>query len=75
MPKETDPDKMSRRQQIVATYRMAKQSDRRLGLWLFGAFVVGAALGFGLFWIFPVGGPIGILIAVVGSLLKGLLTI
>ena len=73
MPKDVDPEKMSRRQQIVATYKMAKQSDRRLGLWVLGAFVVGAAIGFGLFWIFPGGGPIGVAIAVAGGLLTGLL--
>ncbi len=73
MPKDVDPEKMSRRQQIVATYKMAKQSDRRLGLWVFGAFVVGAAIGFGLFWIFPGDGPIGVAIAVAGGLLTGLL--
>jgi F0F1-type ATP synthase assembly protein I len=73
MPKDVEPEKMSRRQQFVATYKMAKQSDRRLGLWVLGAFVVGAAIGFGLFWIFPGGGPIGLAIAVVGGLLMGLL--
>jgi hypothetical protein len=73
MPKDVDPEKMSRRQQFVATYKMAKQSDRRLGLWVLGTFVAGAAIGFGLFWIFPGGGPIGVAIAVVGGLLMGLL--
>jgi len=73
MPKNEDPEKMSRRQQFVATYRMAKQSDPHLGLWLLGTFVVGAAIGFGLFWFLPGAGPIGLLIAVVGGLLTGLL--
>ena len=73
MPKDVDPEKMSRRQQFVATYRMAKQSDPHLGLWLLGTFVVGAAIGFGLFWFLPGGGPIGLLIAVAGGLLTGLL--
>jgi hypothetical protein len=73
MPKDVDPEKMSRRQQFVATYKMAKQSDRRLGLWLLGAFVVGAAVGFGLFWFLPGGGTIGLLIAIAGGLLMGLL--
>jgi len=73
MPKDVDPEKMSRRQQFVATYRMAKQSDPHLGLWLLGTFVVGAAIGFGLFWFLPGAGPIGLLIAVVGGLLTGLL--
>ena len=39
-PKPVDPDKMSRRQQFVATYRMAKKTDTRIGLWLLGAFVL-----------------------------------
>jgi hypothetical protein len=52
---------------------MAKQSDRRLLLWLLGAFVLGAAIGFGVFWFLPGGGPIGLVIAVAGSLLLGLL--
>ena len=73
MPKNEDPEKMSRRQQFVATYRMAKQSDPHLGLWLLGTFVVGAAIGFALFWFLPGAGPIGLLIAVVGGLLTGLL--
>ena len=73
MPKDVDPEKMSRRQQFVATYRMAKQSDPHLGLLLLGTFVVGAAIGFGLFWFFPGGGPIGLLIAAAGGLLMGLL--
>jgi F0F1-type ATP synthase assembly protein I len=73
MPKDVEPDKMNRRQQVVATYKMAKQSDRWLGLWVLGAFVVGAAIGFGLFFFFPGGGPIGLAIAVAGGLLMGLL--
>jgi hypothetical protein len=73
MPKDVDPEKMNRRQQIVATYRMAKQTDRWIGLWILGAFVVGAAVGFGLFWFLPGGGPIGLAIAIAGGFLMGLL--
>ncbi len=73
MPKDVEPDKMNRRQQVVATYKMAKQNDRWLGLWVLGAFVIGAAIGFGLFFFFPGGGPIGLAIAVAGGLLMGLL--
>jgi hypothetical protein len=73
MPKDVDPEKMSRRQQIVATYRMGKQSDPRLGLWVLGAFVVGAAVGFGLFWFLPSTGSLRLPITIVGSLLLGLL--
>ena len=73
MPKDVDPEKMSRRQQIVATYRMGKQSDPRLGLWVLGAFVVGAAVGFGLFWFLPSPGSFRLVLAIVGALLLGLL--
>ncbi|HET8960809.1 DUF4191 domain-containing protein [Nocardioides sp.] len=73
MPKDVDPEKMSRRQQFVATYRMAKQSDRHVGLWILGAFVLGAALGFGVFWFLPGSGVIGLVIAVAGGLMLGLL--
>ena len=73
MPKDVDPEKMSRRQQFVATYRMAKQSDRHVGLWVLGTFVLGAALGFGVFWFLPGSGVIGLVIAVVGGLMLGLL--
>ena len=73
MPKDAQPE-MNRRQQIVATYRMGKQGDPRLGLWVLGAFVVGAAIGFALFWfLMPGGGPIGLVIAIVGTLLLGIL--
>jgi Domain of unknown function (DUF4191) len=73
MPKDVDQEKLSRRQQIVATYRMGKQSDPRLGLWVLGAFVVGAAVGFSLFWFLPSTGPLRLVIAIVGSVLLGLL--
>ena len=73
MPKDVDPEKMSRRQQIIATYRMGKQSDPRLGLWVLGAFVVGAAVGFGLFWFLPSPGSFRLVLAIVGALLLGLL--
>ena len=73
MPKDVDPEKMSRRQQIIATYRMGKQSDPRLGLWVLGAFVVGAAVGFSLFWFLPSPGSLRLVLAIVGSLLLGVL--
>lgn len=59
-----------RRQQFAQTYRMTKKSDRFIGLWLLLAFVVGAAIGFGLFSFLP--GPIW-LFPVFGGVLFGLL--
>ena len=70
-PKPVDPAQMSRRQQFVETYRMAKRSDPRLGLWVFGTFALGAVLGFLLFWLLPGEGVLGILLSVVGALLVG----
>ena len=65
-----DVEKMSRRKQIAQTYRMAKKSDTRIGLWIALAFLVGAVVGFGLFFFLP--GP-GLLVPIVGALLFGFL--
>ncbi len=73
-PKPVDPDKMGRLAQFVETYRMASRSDRRLSLWLLGSFLLGAAVGFAVFWLLlPTNGVLGIVIAVVGALLLGTL--
>ncbi|WP_340538184.1 DUF4191 domain-containing protein [Nocardioides sp. GXZ039] len=72
-PKETDPTKMGRRQQLVETYRMTREVDPRIGLWMLVAFLVGAAIGFGLFWLFPGSGTFGLIMAIIGGLLFGLL--
>ncbi len=72
-PKPVDPEKMSRRAQFVETYRMAKRSDPRLGLWLLGSFVVGAALGFVVFWLLPGDGLLGTILSIVAALLLGTL--
>jgi hypothetical protein len=71
--KETDPDKMSRRKQFVETYRMARKSDRAIGWWILGTFLVGAAIGFTLFYLLPGDGVFGIVIAAIGAFLFGLL--
>ncbi len=68
-----DPSSMNRRQQLAATYRMTKQTDPRIGLWLLGAFVVSALVGFALFWVLPGGGTVGLVLAVIGGVLLGVL--
>lgn len=74
MSDTTDPAKMSRRQQFAATYRMAKKTDPRIGLWVLGAFLLGAGAGFAVFWFLPPqGGLFDWIMAVVGGLLLGLL--
>jgi hypothetical protein len=73
-PKPVDPDQMSRRAQFVETYRMAKRSDPRLGLWVWGSLLLGLVVGgvvFGL--LLPTSGVIGWIITVVGALLLGTL--
>jgi len=64
------PEDLSRRQQLVQTYKMAKKSDPRIGLWTLLAFVVAGAAGFALFYFLP--GP-DLIFAIPGALLFGLL--
>ncbi len=47
------PEKTGRIQQFRQAYRYASQTDKRLGLWTAVSFVVGAAVGAGLFWLLP----------------------
>lgn len=69
----TDPSEMSRRQQIVATYKMTKQTDKRIGLWMLGSFLLFGGLGFAIFYFLPGGGVIGWVMSVIGGLLLGFL--
>jgi hypothetical protein len=68
-----DPSSMSRRRQIVETYKMTKETDRVIGLWMLGAFLVVGAIGFGIFWILPGSGTFGLIISIIGGTLFGLL--
>jgi Domain of unknown function (DUF4191) len=63
----------SRRQQFIQTYRMAKKTDRRIGLWVLGSFLLGALVGFAVMWLLPGEGTIAWIMAVVGAFLIGLL--
>jgi len=71
--KTDDPAKMSRRRQIVETYRMTKETDRAIGLWMLGALLVFGAIGFGIFWILPGSGTFALIISIVGGVLFGAL--
>ena len=71
--KETDPDKMGRRQQFVQTYRMARKTDRAIGWWLLGTFLLVGGVGFALFWLLPGEGVFGYIIAGIGAFMFGLL--
>jgi uncharacterized membrane protein YeaQ/YmgE (transglycosylase-associated protein family) len=63
----------SRRQQFIQTYRMAKKTDRTIGLWILGAFLLGAVVGFAAIWFLPGEGTIATIMAGVGAFLVGLL--
>ena len=70
-PKTPDPEKTSRRTQFVETYRMAKKTDPAIGMWIAGAFVLGAVIGYVLFWLLPGEGVLGLVLSIVGALLFG----
>jgi F0F1-type ATP synthase assembly protein I len=73
MAKTPEAPKMKRRQQFAETFKMARRSDPKLIWWLLGAFVIGAAIGFGIFWLLPGSGPIGLISAIIGALMCGIL--
>ena len=73
MAKTPEQPKMKRRQQFVETFKMARKGDPKLVWWLLGAFVLGAAIGFGLFWILPGSGVIGLISSIIGAIMLGLL--
>lgn len=67
------PQNLKRRQQLAQAYRMTKKTDPKVTLWLAGAFLLGFAVGFGIFWVLPGSGVLGWVMAVVGGLLLGFL--
>jgi uncharacterized integral membrane protein len=70
---QTDPSSMSRRQQMVETYKLTKQSDPKIGLLLCAIFVVVAAVAGVIFWFLPGEGIFSWIFTIVGALLAGLL--
>ena len=73
-PTPPEPEKQGRLRQFAQTYRMAKRSDPALGLWIGGSFVLGALVGFGLFWL-AAGqrSTLGLILSVIGSVMLGVL--
>lgn len=69
----TAMEKMSRRRQIVETYKMSRETDPALPLWMLGAFLVAGALGFWIFWILPGSGTFALVISGIGAFLFGAL--
>ncbi|WP_232677052.1 DUF4191 domain-containing protein [Nocardioides sp. R-C-SC26] len=63
---------MSRRRQIIETYKMSREVDRTLGLWLLGSFLIFGGIGFALFWALPPsGGTFSLIMSIIGALLFG----
>jgi len=70
---QLDPSEMSRTQQFIETYRITKQEQPSIGLRLLATFVVGAVVGFVVFWLLPPsGGVFSWVFAVIGLLLVGI---
>jgi uncharacterized protein DUF4191 len=74
-PKPADPPKLSRRQQFVQTYQMAKKSDPVIGRWVAGFALLGLVVGFAIFWL-VVGrtSTLGLILSVVGALMVAVLS-
>lgn len=69
---KTAPEKTGRIQQFRQTYQLTKKTDRWIGLWLLGAFLVVGAVGFVVFYfLLPSKGAIGLAMAIVGAVLFG----
>lgn len=67
------PENLSRRQQFIRSYKMAKRTDPRLALWILGAALLGAVVGYVVVWALPGSGLLSTILAVISAVLLGLL--
>ncbi|MBM9460108.1 DUF4191 domain-containing protein [Nocardioides sp. zg-536] len=69
-----DPSKMSRRRQVIETYKMSRKADPAILWWMLGSFAVAGFAGFALFhWVLPGEGTIKLVLTIIGTILIGLL--
>lgn len=69
---KTEPEKTGRIRQFIDTYRMTKKSDRWIGAWILGSFLLVGGVGFVVFqFLLPGSGLLHMVLAVVGALLFG----
>jgi hypothetical protein len=73
MAKTDQPAKESRRQQLLASYRMTKEVDPKIGLLLLVTFVVTAAVAFGVLWFVPGSWIFDLVIALLFGVLAALI--
>ncbi|WP_246371296.1 DUF4191 domain-containing protein [Nocardioides pelophilus] len=64
---------MSRRRQVIETFKMTREVDRAVGWWMLAAFLLFGGIGFGIFWLLPGSGTIGLIMSIVGGVLLGFL--
>ncbi|KRC48910.1 MULTISPECIES: DUF4191 domain-containing protein [unclassified Nocardioides] len=71
-----DPSTMSRRRQILETYKMAREVDPAIRWWMLGSFLIFGGLGFAVFhFVLPGSGAFKMVLTVIGTLLIGLLAL
>lgn len=71
-----DPSTMSRRRQILETYRMSREVDPAIRWWMLGSFLLFGGLGFLLFhFVLPGSGTFKMILTIIGTLLIGLLAV
>src|SRR5680860_1469157 len=70
--KDKSAAKQGRIKQIVASYRMTKTSDTKIGLILLGFFLIAGAIAFGLFFLLI---PGGWYFDLVGAVMIGLMAV
>ena len=71
--KAAKPAKTKRRKQLAEAYRMTKEVDPKIGLWLLGSFLLFGLVGFAIFFLLPGSGTASTVIAVIGGVMLGLL--
>lgn len=71
-----DPSTMSRRRQILETYKMSRDVDPAIRWWMLGAFLLAGGLGFALFhFVLPGDGTFKLVLTIIGTFLIGLLAL
>jgi len=68
---QVDPSQMSRTRQVIESWKLTRETDPAVLPLTAGAFIVGAVVGFLVFWFLPGTGILGWVLAVIGAVLVG----